>query len=88
MRIPIFISATVVLLSLVIPLIHYFTFDKEIYMRDIQSYTQMTSLSSIAYSVSWFEPRVRRFESSINRETPQLPSQDRLIFVYGDTDVE
>ena len=88
MKIPIFFSSAIVLLTFVISVTHYITFDRERYMRDILNYTQMTSLSSIAYSVSWFEPRVRRFESSINRETPQLPPQDRLIFIYGDTDVK
>ena len=88
MRLPLFTTISIILLVIFIPLIHYLSFDRDSYIKTIQIYTKLTTLSSIAYSISWFEPRVRRFESSINRANPQLPSQDRLIFVYGDGNVK
>ena len=88
MKLPLFATLIIIILSLSIPLIHYFSFDRDSYNKSLKRYTKLTTLSSIAYSVSWFEPRVRRFESSINRANPQLPTQDRLIFVYGDGNVK
>ncbi len=88
MKISMFFSITVIIISLIIPLIHYIQFDRDRYIQDIQNYTKLSTLSSLSYSVLWFEPRIRRFESSINKETPQLPSQDRLTFVYGDMNVK
>ena len=88
MKIPIFISIAIVAIALIIPTAHYISFDRDSYLKDISNYTKLSNLGSLSYSISWFEPRVRRFESSINRANPQLLPQDRLSFIYGNCNVK
>jgi len=43
----------------------------------------LTKLDSLYFSVEYYEPRIRRFEPSINIAYPELLTLDRLNFVYG-----
>ena len=85
MRLPLYISVITTILAITIPLIHYISFDRDRYISDINSYSKLSTLSSVAFCVSWFEPRVKRFENGMSiKAYPQLPTPDRLTFVYGD----
>ncbi len=84
MKSSIIISAGLILTPLMISLIHYYRFDFDRYYNDISNYSSTTRLASPAYSSSWYEPRIRRFEQSINPASPQLLPFDRFDFIYGD----
>ncbi len=63
---------------------HYFLSDRTGMERRLAATVAVTGLDSPALSVQWFEPRLRRFEASLNPAYPELLPTDRLDFVYGD----
>ena len=84
MKSSIFISVSLILTPLIISLIHYYRFNFDRYYSNVSNYSSLTRLVSPAYSSSWYEPRIRRFEQSINPSSPQLLPFDRFDFIYGD----
>ena len=64
--------------------VHFFTFDRAGVLERQRELVAVTGLDSLALNVEWFEPRVRRFEASIDPAYPELLPTDRLDFVYGD----
>ncbi|ADV45786.1 hypothetical protein [Nitratifractor salsuginis] len=78
-----FLTALLSLL-LIAALAHFSLFDRENLFQKQRELVAVTDLDSPALSVEYFEPRLRRFERSLNPAYPELLPTDRLDFVYGD----
>jgi hypothetical protein len=52
-------------------------------IADMKCYVRMTSLLSPAWSVTWHETRLRRYQQISYQPYPELPSADRLGFIYA-----
>ncbi|WP_292658921.1 hypothetical protein [Nitratifractor sp.] len=63
---------------------HYARFDRDGVLEKQRALVAVTGLDAPALSVSWFEPRERRYEAAVNPAYPELLPPDRLDFVYGD----
>ncbi len=63
---------------------HYLLSDRAGMQQRLADTVAVTGLDSPALSVQWFEPRLRRFEASLDPAYPELLPTDRLDFVYGD----
>ena len=62
---------------------HYLLSDRSGMQGVIDRTVAVTGLASPALGALWYEPRLRRFEASINPVYPELLSPDRFGFVYG-----
>ena len=60
----------------------YIFWNRRAYMKEAENVVALSKLASPALSVSWYEPRLRRFEMSKNPSYPELLPVDRLNFVY------
>ncbi len=72
------------LLLISVLLWHYFGFDYNKRYSDIDNIVSLTKLNTLSYKVTWYEPRIRRFESNIYTPYPELPSAEKLNYIYGD----
>jgi hypothetical protein len=63
---------------------HFLLFDRSAVLAKQRALVEVTGLDSPALSVAWFEPRLRRFEASLDPAYPELLPTDRLDFVYGE----
>ena len=63
---------------------HYLLSDRKGMQEALVRTVAVTGLDAPALSVEWFEPRLRRFEASLDPAYPELLPTDRLDFVYGD----
>jgi hypothetical protein len=66
--------------------VHFLFFDRTGTLERQRELVAVTGLDSPALSVEYFEPRLRRFEPSLDPAYPELLPTDRLDFVYGDLD--
>jgi hypothetical protein len=77
-------SAGVLLLLLAGVLLHYLMTDRSGLQARIDRTVAVTGLAAPALCAAWYEPRLRRFEASLNPAYPELLTPDRQNFVYGD----
>ena len=79
-----YVSVGVLLLLLAGVLLHYLLTDRSGLQERIERTVAVTGLASPALHAAWYEPRLRRFEASLNPATPELLSPERQNFLYGD----
>jgi hypothetical protein len=77
-------SALVLLLLLLAVGFHFVTTDRKGIREGVWRTVAVTGLASPALNAAWYEPRLRRFEASLNSAYPELLAPDRQSFVYGD----
>jgi len=65
-------------------LLHYLLTDRAGLQGRIDRLAAVTGLAAPALHAAWYEPRLRRFEASLNPAYPELLTPDRQNFVYGD----
>ena len=63
---------------------HFLITDRDGLRHRIGQTVAVTGLASPALNAAWYEPRLRRFEASLNPAYPELLAPDRQSFVYGD----
>jgi len=51
--------------------------------KPLLSLVHLTQHSSLAFGVSWYEPRLRRYQKAIFAPYPELVPADRLGFIYN-----
>jgi len=69
------------ILSLLIATFHYLSLKESTQTKE--ALFSLIKNSSISFSVSWYEPRLKRFEKSTYSPYPEFPSAQRLSFTYG-----
>jgi hypothetical protein len=50
----------------------------------IQSVVELTNINSPCFSVAWHEERLREDKSLKYSPYPEMPTADRLSFIYGE----
>jgi len=78
-----YMVASILIVCIVMMGTHYLLSDRSGMQGVIDRTVAVTGLASPALGALWYEPRLRRFEASINPVYPELLSPDRFGFVYG-----
>jgi len=82
-----FILTLVVLSLLLITLWHYVAFEHKKSTQSLQNLVKLTTLNSPAFSVAWHEERLRNHQALRYAPYPEMPTADRLTFIYqGEAD--
>ncbi len=60
---------------------HYIFFSRD---ETIDNIVKLTTINSPSFCVSWHEERLRDNKKFIYSPYPEMPSADRLTFIYGE----
>jgi hypothetical protein len=77
-----FITILLIFVLLIVTLLHYIFFDRDSVNNKIDSIVGLTTINSPAYSTSWHEQRLRGDEPLHYSPYPEMPTADRLTFIY------
>ena len=80
---PFYVAGSLLLLIVIAMGMHYSLKKKEDITKRINTIAGLTGMSSLSFSVAYYEPRIHGIEKSGNIAYPEMIPVDRMDFVYA-----